>query len=207
MYREMRRAPARGHDGEGRRCPGPARQRQRRVCHRRELAAARRGAVPRRAAGGDRARRRRTPAPVHAIPRGLRRRSRSCPPTTCTARCTSNSTRASEHFAKVVADLVPAGATVAVDEMTGAMRRAADRLFPGGPPSDAALVVGAGQAGEDVRSDLLHPQGVPHHRRGRRRGAEGRWRRVSGRSTCRHSSCGAPSNSAPRPTCSRPSGR
>ena len=46
-----------------------------------------------------------------------------------------------EHFAKVLADLVPLGATVAVDEMTGAMRNATG-LFPGGPPSDAALVVG-----------------------------------------------------------------
>ena len=46
------------------------------------------------------------------------------------------------HFARVVAELIPAGATVAVDELTGAMRRAADRLFPGGPPSDAAPVVG-----------------------------------------------------------------
>ncbi|MBV9352971.1 MAG: aminopeptidase P family protein [Mycobacterium sp.] len=48
-----------------------------------------------------------------------------------------------EHFAKVIAELVPLGATVAVDEMTGAMRRAAHRLFPGGPPLDAAEVVGA----------------------------------------------------------------
>ena len=48
-----------------------------------------------------------------------------------------------DHFVRVVAELVPAGATVAVDELTGAMRRAADRLFPGGPPSDAAPVVGA----------------------------------------------------------------
>ncbi len=29
-----------------------------------------------------------------------------------------------EHFAQVLADLIPTGATVAVDEMTGAMRRA-----------------------------------------------------------------------------------
>ena len=43
---------------------------------------------------------------------------------------------------KVLADLVPAGATVAVDELTGAMRRAQARLFPSGPPSDAAQVVG-----------------------------------------------------------------
>ena len=47
-----------------------------------------------------------------------------------------------EHFAKVLADLVPAGATVAVDEMTGAMRRARAGCSPAGPPSDAALVVG-----------------------------------------------------------------
>ena len=69
-----------------------------------------------------------------------------------------------EHFAQVLAELVPAGATVAVDELTGAMRRAADRLFPGGPPSDAAPVVGRRQAGEDTGPDLLHPQGLPHHR-------------------------------------------
>jgi Xaa-Pro aminopeptidase len=46
-----------------------------------------------------------------------------------------------EHFAKVLADLLPAGATVAVDELTGAMRRAQARLFPARPPSDAGLVV------------------------------------------------------------------
>jgi Xaa-Pro dipeptidase len=48
-----------------------------------------------------------------------------------------------EQFARMVADLIPSGATVAVDELTGAMRRAADSLFPAGPPSDAAPVVGA----------------------------------------------------------------
>src|SRR5215213_6672801 len=48
-----------------------------------------------------------------------------------------------EHFARVVSELIPAGATVAIDELTGAMRRGSDRLFPGGPPSDAAPVVGA----------------------------------------------------------------
>lgn len=47
-----------------------------------------------------------------------------------------------EQFAKVLADLVPAGGTVAVDEMTGAMRRASRTLFPSGAPSDAAQVVG-----------------------------------------------------------------
>jgi Xaa-Pro aminopeptidase len=47
-----------------------------------------------------------------------------------------------ESFAKVLAGLVRPGASVAVDELTGAMRRASSRLFPAGPPSDAALVVG-----------------------------------------------------------------
>ena len=47
-----------------------------------------------------------------------------------------------EHFGKVLADLVPAGSAVAVDELTGAMRRAEARLFPSNPPSDAAQVVG-----------------------------------------------------------------
>ncbi|WP_369031974.1 M24 family metallopeptidase [Streptomyces adonidis] len=46
-------------------------------------------------------------------------------------------------FAGVISDLVPAGATVAADELTGAMRRAEKSLFPGGPPSDAALVLAA----------------------------------------------------------------
>src|SRR5271170_1586805 len=48
-----------------------------------------------------------------------------------------------EQFGRVIAGLIPAGARVAVDEMTGAMCRAADRIFPGGPPSEAAVVVGA----------------------------------------------------------------
>ncbi|MGV9802597.1 M24 family metallopeptidase [Mycobacterium sp. NPDC003449] len=48
-----------------------------------------------------------------------------------------------QHFGTVLAGLVRPGATVAVDELTGAMRRAADRLFPGKPPVDAAPVVGA----------------------------------------------------------------
>lgn len=47
-----------------------------------------------------------------------------------------------ERFAKVLAELVPPGASIAVDELTGAMRHASSRLFRSGPPSDAALVVG-----------------------------------------------------------------
>jgi Xaa-Pro aminopeptidase len=45
-------------------------------------------------------------------------------------------------FAQTLAGLVPAGATVGVDELTGAMRRAGTVLFPG-TPVDAAAVVGA----------------------------------------------------------------
>ena len=48
-----------------------------------------------------------------------------------------------EHFARVLTELVPPGARIAVDELTAAMHRTADRLFPGGPPSEAAEVVGA----------------------------------------------------------------
>ena len=47
-----------------------------------------------------------------------------------------------EHFGKVLSGLVPSGASIAVDELTGAMRRASSLLFPAGPPSDAALVIG-----------------------------------------------------------------
>ena len=48
-----------------------------------------------------------------------------------------------EHFAAIVAGLVPRGTAVAVDELTGAMRRSASRLFPDGAPGDAAVIVGA----------------------------------------------------------------
>jgi Xaa-Pro aminopeptidase len=48
-----------------------------------------------------------------------------------------------KSFASILAELIPTGATVAVDELTGAMRRAGDGLFPGGAPVDAGPVVGA----------------------------------------------------------------
>jgi Xaa-Pro dipeptidase len=48
-----------------------------------------------------------------------------------------------EHFAAILSDLVPRGTTIAVDELTGAMRRTASRLFPDGAPGDAAVIVGA----------------------------------------------------------------
>jgi Xaa-Pro dipeptidase len=50
-----------------------------------------------------------------------------------------------KHFAAELAGLIPARANVAVDELTGAMRRAVPKLFPSGPPTDAAIVVGAAQ--------------------------------------------------------------
>lgn len=46
-----------------------------------------------------------------------------------------------EHFAAAVAELIPRGAAVGVDEFTGAMRRAQQRLFPGRRPIDAVQVV------------------------------------------------------------------
>ncbi|GFG74540.1 peptidase [Mycobacterium botniense] len=48
-----------------------------------------------------------------------------------------------ENFARLLAELIPPGAVVAVDECTGAMSRAHDSLFPGGRPADAAQVVSA----------------------------------------------------------------
>jgi Xaa-Pro dipeptidase len=50
-----------------------------------------------------------------------------------------------EQFARHLAELIPAGGAVAVDELTGAMRRSSATLFPSGPPSDAAIVLGAAQ--------------------------------------------------------------
>ncbi len=48
-----------------------------------------------------------------------------------------------EHFATTLGELIPRGATIAVDELTGAMRRAQARLFGDATPGDAAAVVGA----------------------------------------------------------------
>lgn len=46
------------------------------------------------------------------------------------------------EFAKILAGLLPAGATIAADELTGAMRLAGSVLFPSAPV-DAAPVIGA----------------------------------------------------------------
>ncbi|AKK30746.1 peptidase [Mycobacterium sp. EPa45] len=48
-----------------------------------------------------------------------------------------------EHFAKALSELIPRGSTIAVDELTGAMRRAQGTLFGDSTPGDAAVVVGA----------------------------------------------------------------
>ncbi|MGH3958190.1 M24 family metallopeptidase [Mycobacterium sp.] len=48
-----------------------------------------------------------------------------------------------QNFAGILGDLIPSGATVAVDEFTGAMRRAHQQLFPTGRPVDAVQVIGA----------------------------------------------------------------
>src|SRR5580692_3782217 len=41
-----------------------------------------------------------------------------------------------ESFVRIVQDLIAAAAVIAVDELTGAMRRAHDRLFRSGRPAD-----------------------------------------------------------------------
>ncbi len=46
-------------------------------------------------------------------------------------------------FARTLAELIPASAAVAVDELTGAMRRAHQQLFGAGRPADAAAVIAA----------------------------------------------------------------
>jgi Xaa-Pro dipeptidase len=50
-----------------------------------------------------------------------------------------------EHFARELAALIPAGANIAVDELTGAMRRAAPKLFGAHAPTDAAIVLADAQ--------------------------------------------------------------
>lgn len=53
-------------------------------------------------------------------------------------------------FARQLAELVPTGSTVAVDELTGAMSRARKSLFPHGAPVDAAAVVSAAKVVKTV---------------------------------------------------------
>ena len=112
-----------------------------------------------------------------------------------------------EHFAQVVAELIPAGATVAVDELTGAMRRAGDAAVPRRTAVGRRARGRGREAGEDTGPDRLHPPGLPDHRSRPSSTSRSRWRPGCGRSTCRRSSCAGPSNSAPPRTCSRRSGR
>jgi Xaa-Pro dipeptidase len=46
-----------------------------------------------------------------------------------------------ENFTTALADLTHRGAVIAVDELTGAMRRGHKRLFPDAPPADAAPIL------------------------------------------------------------------
>jgi Xaa-Pro aminopeptidase len=48
-----------------------------------------------------------------------------------------------EAFARALDDLLPAGATVAIDDVTGAMHRDRERLFADWPPRGASEVMGA----------------------------------------------------------------
>jgi Xaa-Pro dipeptidase len=48
-----------------------------------------------------------------------------------------------ENFARRLAELIPAGAVIAVDECTGAMSRAQKLLFPNGAPADATAIISA----------------------------------------------------------------
>jgi len=49
------------------------------------------------------------------------------------------------EFARILVELIPPGATLAVDELTGAMRRSAATLFGSDAPLDATIAVGSAQ--------------------------------------------------------------
>ena len=51
-----------------------------------------------------------------------------------------------QNFARVLVELISPGATIAVDECTGAMSRAPKLLFPNGAPADAAAIVSVAKA-------------------------------------------------------------
>jgi Xaa-Pro aminopeptidase len=51
-----------------------------------------------------------------------------------------------EAFASMLAELIPHGATVAVDQCSAAMHRAQQKLFPSGPPVDASMTLSAARA-------------------------------------------------------------
>ena len=61
-----------------------------------------------------------------------------------------------EHFARVLADLTPPGASVAVDELTGAMRPGRRQAVPGRSAVGCRTGYRRGQAGQDYRPDRCH---------------------------------------------------
>ena len=67
-----------------------------------------------------------------------------------------------DAFAAVLADLVPSGATVAIDDVTGAMHGARDRLFAAWPPRAASEVMGAARVVKtpDELACLRHAQRI-----------------------------------------------
>ncbi len=111
-----------------------------------------------------------------------------------------------EHFARVLAELIPPGATIAVDELTGAMRRSAATLFPSGPPQEAAIVVGAAQLikTRDEVSCLRRAARITEAAMADVQKALAPGVRQIDLRPCW---CAARSNWAPPPTCWRPSGR
>jgi len=88
--------------------------------------------------------RRRAPASVHAVRSGASSES-PVPDDHLHGPVYLEFDHGVEQFARELAGLLPPGAAVAVDELTGAMRRASAHAVPSGPPSDAAIVVGAAQ--------------------------------------------------------------
>ena len=127
-----RRSAAAIRDGRTRcRRADLADERLRRIRDRRQLAAPGRRPVARGAPGRGRARRGRASAPVHAVPqRGVA--EYPVPDDHLHGPAYLESDYGVRDFARALAGLVGPGAQFAVDELTGAMRRAAATLSPRG---------------------------------------------------------------------------
>ena len=111
-----------------------------------------------------------------------------------------------ENFARSVADLIPARAVVAVDEFTGAMWRAHQRLFGTRRPGDAAQVIGAAKIIKtlDERPAYARHAELPTKPWSTCRR---RWPPVFGRSICQPASCAGHSSWERWRACSNRSGR
>ena len=111
-----------------------------------------------------------------------------------------------ENFARVIEELIPAAAVIAVDELTGAMRRAQARLFRSGCPVDAAQVVGAANSSRPrtrcPASERRCGSPMPRWSMCRLH-----WPREFGRSTCQRNSPAGLSSWARWPACWSQSGR